>query len=133
MSRREELEALAARVEGLAGACRETDDEIATVLFAEKQRHCIKGLSDDDGGLWMFRYPNGSIGSALGFTRSLDAAMTPAPAGLLTIEMHWQSQSPKWSVYLHYEIGMVHGYADMRAAALTAAALRAIAAQEQPA
>ena len=72
---------LSDRVEALVGPCREVDDAIATALFSDKHRTCIKGLSDAEGGMWMFRYPNGSIGSALRFTSSLDAALTLVPEG----------------------------------------------------
>jgi|SRR5882672_4060965 len=70
------LAGLAELVEALKGPDREVDDAIATALFSDKHRGCIEGLSDEAGGMWMFRYPNGAIGSSLRFTGSLDAAMT---------------------------------------------------------
>lgn len=73
------MDNLIAKIEGAAEGSRELDDEIATLIFTDKRRTCIKGLSDEAGGMWMFRYPNGSIGSSLRFTGSLDAALTLVP------------------------------------------------------
>lgn len=155
MSKAEELLALAARVEAAEGADRDLDDAIATAIYSEPERHCTKGLSDEAGGMWMFRYPNGSIGSSLRFTASLDAAMALLPEGW-TIETlsHWPAapkdadnhQTGLSSVRLvgtsltRFGQRMIwgHGSGDGRAdgtaptpaLALTAAALRALAHQE---
>ena len=120
-----ELIALAERVEGLTGPCRETDDEIAKALG-----HCV---------LW-FRGFLGSTSTARPFTASLDAALGLVPEG--------------WT-YVSLEIcarGTVHDYAHVRLEkligdddeqrwdgdaktlplALTAAALRAMAQEIKP-
>lgn len=76
-----ELLKLADRIEALQVSDREMDDTIAEALFTGKHRVCVKGLSDEAGGMWMFTYPDGSIGSSLRFTGSLDAAMTLVPEG----------------------------------------------------
>ena len=80
---RQALLDLAARCEAATGADRELNDAIASEIFTGKHRVRIAGLSDEAGGLWLFTYPNGSIGSALRFTASLDAAMSLVPEGWL--------------------------------------------------
>jgi hypothetical protein len=72
---------LIARIEAATGPDRELDDAIADAIYTGKHRCCIKGLSDEAGGMWMFTYPNGSIGSSLRFTGSIDAALTLVPEG----------------------------------------------------
>ena len=67
------------RIESATGADRGLDDAIAEAIFTGKHRTCIKGLSDEAGGMWMFTYPDGSIGSSLRFTASVDAALTLVP------------------------------------------------------
>jgi hypothetical protein len=81
MTTRETLVGLAAICEQATGPDREIDEAIADALFTEKQRHCVKGLSDEEGGQWFWRNPDGSIGTALRFTASLDAAVTLVPEG----------------------------------------------------
>ena len=155
MSKAEELLALAARVEAGEGADRELDDAIATAIYSEPERHCVQGLSDEAGGMWMFRYPNGSIGSSLRFTASLDAAMTLVPEGWAIESLsHWPaapegadnhttgkssarlvgtslSRFGKSMIWGHgFGDGRVDGDATTPALALTAAALRALAHQE---
>ena len=85
MGDKAQLLALAERCEAATGRDRELDDAIATALFEDKQRACIKGLTDEAGGMWMFRYPDGSIGSALRFTASIDAALTLVPEGFAVL------------------------------------------------
>lgn len=76
-----EATSLIERLEALEAPCRECDEAICDLLFTERQRTCIKGLSDEEGGMNMWRYPNGHIANALRFTTSLDAAMTLVPEG----------------------------------------------------
>jgi len=76
-----DLSDLIARVEAATGPDRELDDAIADAIFTGRHRCCIKGLSDESGGMWMFTYPDGSIGSSLRFTGSTDAALTLVPEG----------------------------------------------------
>lgn len=127
MTDKAQMLALAERVEALSGPDREVDDTIAAALFTGKHRVCVKGLSDEAGGMWMFTYPDGSIGSALRFTASLDAAMTLVPDYAkddwsLIGGRHWQAI-----------VGPNEDQADAAtpALALCAAALRAIAEGEE--
>lgn len=129
---------LAKRVEALHGPCRETDEEICDALFTERHRTCIKGLSDADGGMNMWRYPKGYIANALRFTDSLDAAMTLVPNDWVITDVTQRlpsNQNWEWSVDLGQLIdgdwNFVRAVArkcppNGFAIALTAAALRAI-------
>jgi len=82
---------LIAALEAAEGPSRELDDVIATAIFTDKRRTCIKGLSDEAGGMWMFRYPDGSIGSSLRFTASIDAAMMLVPEGWAVERAGWHN------------------------------------------
>lgn len=69
---------LITRLEEAAEGSRELDEAIHDLLCASKFRTCIKGLSDDDGGLWMYEFPGHRASSALRVTTSLDAALALA-------------------------------------------------------
>lgn len=126
-----DLNELADRVEALSGPDRDVDDAIATAIYSEPERHCIKGLSDEAGGMWMFRYPNGSVGSSLRFTGSLDAAMTLVPGGKGRGAFHVQRSSTANNcavVWFDAEFNRSErGDAKTPALALASAALRACA------
>ena len=123
MTRREELERLAARVESLTGACRETDATIQRALGDGSKEHWF----GDMNGNWV------TDEKAPAFTNSIDAAMTLVPEGWNYCLTH---------IYGRYDAVLNNSpdgrkativYAATPALALTAAALRAIAAQEQTA
>lgn len=128
-----ELLKLADRIEALQVSDREMDDTIAEALFTGKHRVCVKGLSDEAGGMWMFTYPDGSIGSSLRFTGSLDAAMTLVPEG-------WEFSLDNWSGSETFGPCVCDMGDDMRpefnseaktlALALCAASLRALAKED---
>jgi len=97
-----DLSDLIARVEAATGPDRELDDAIADAIFTGRHRCCIKGLSDESGGMWMFTYPDGSIGSSLRFTGSTDAALTLVPDGYavdMTIGRYWPNRARVLHVY----------------------------------
>lgn len=119
---------LADACEKASGPDRKLDERIADILFTEKQWHCVKGLSDEDGGAWFWRNPDGSIGTALRFTASLDAAMTLVPEGWLRSTSN-EIGYEEASLNNHVIQRTAWGCADSAALALTAAALRALAAQ----
>jgi len=127
-----ELLKLADRIEALQVSDREMDDTIAEALFTGKHRVCVKGLSDEAGGMWMFTYPDGSIGSSLRFTGSLDAAITLVPEG-------WGGgiYFPENGTFTTVNVGRSHPtniivYAESAtpALALCAASLRALAKED---
>ena len=95
-----DIETLAARVEALTGPDREVDEAIADLVYTNKRRTCIAGLSDEDGGMWMWETPDGHIQNALRFTFSLDAAMTLVPKGMgFDLNRYWiaGADGPVWS------------------------------------
>lgn len=69
---------LITRLEEAAEGSRELDEQIHNLLCASKFRTCIKGLSDKDGGLWMYEFPGHGASSALPVTTSIDAALALA-------------------------------------------------------
>ncbi len=105
-----ELIALAERVEGLTGACDNTDCEIAFALDLE--------CHENDDGVW---------GSDEPFTDSLDAALGLVPSGC-----DWSAYSSGraliWRTRHKVDVA-IEGRAPTPALALTAAALRARAAE----
>lgn len=126
---RDELLALASRVEALTGPCRETDIAILT--------HPAFGYRDisDDGslfdrgndGYWSLEGEGGFV-ALPSPTASLDAAMTLVLEGYDWIIGHTNS-----GLTIYAEVGGTGGdftrFAATPALALTAAALRTIAAQ----
>lgn len=124
------MDKLSERVERAEGASLELDEAIADALFSEKQRHCIKGLSDEEGGAWFWRNPDGSIGTALRFTDSIDAALTLVPTELFVT---MGTNAGGWANLWRREPASGHvarGVAATPALALTAAAIRARAILE---
>jgi len=119
---------LANRVEALQGFCRELDDEIATAIYEDPRWTCIEGLSYEAGGMWMFRYPDGSVGSSLRFTGSVDAALTLIPEGWVTEEATQDYNGAEWHWCIYPEFNHTlrqWGEARTPALALTAATIRA--------
>jgi hypothetical protein len=132
------LLALADRVPALTGPCRETDAEIAVVALGWIVRlpryegdDVAYGYPDGDGAV----FPGNGGGDRLvrEFTASLDAAMKLAPEGWRIVSLGDRTLS--FQVILsrgtaEFSRGEpVFGYAATPALALTAAALRAIAAE----
>ena len=130
-----DIEKLAARVAALTGPCRETDAEIAVVALG-----WITRPPRYDGDSIAYGYvengstvfPGNGAGNSLvrRYTASLDAAMTLVPKG------------EEWGVsQVHYDQGMApaafvnlsleQSWGKTPALALTAASLRALAAQEK--
>lgn len=124
-----------AHIEDLAARCelancfdRELDDEIATAIFDDPRWICIEGLSYEAGGMWMFRYPDGSVGSSLRFTGSVDAALTLIPEEWSTerATQNYKGAEWHWCIYPKFNhASRQWGKANTPALALTAAALRA--------
>jgi len=113
MTKRDDLIALAERVEALEGPCRETDADIYLAADAA----------------------NGSFEKL--YTASLDAAMTLAPEGWTYISVEICAHG-KPGQHCRASVERLHddedqrcaGYAKEPALAITAAALRALAAME---
>lgn len=70
-----DLSALIARLEAAEAGGRELDEAISDTLCDHKFRTCIAGLSDEDGGMWMYEFGGHAASSALRVTTSLDAAL----------------------------------------------------------
>lgn len=115
-----ELEAQADRVEALAGPDRETDVMIGRA----------RGLVYPDGpsgGQW-----GGSFSPCPYYTASLDAAMTLVPEGWTLFHLDGPWNSTAAHVTLANNNGLFcEGEAASPALALTAAALRALAAEKE--
>jgi hypothetical protein len=108
---RDELQALAARVEALTGPCRETDSEIAGTESSTVQWH-----GDDE---------------TPAFTASLDAAMSLVGTGPRRIEFGTYGDGSCWAYfYTENDVTGESEGAPNEASAVTAAALRARAAME---
>ena len=125
MTRREELEALAARVEALMGPCRETDAMIwlATETGATREQWSyIHEATGRECFVDETRNADRRLIIVPAFTASLDSAMALADGREWTV----QSNKPKpMAIVAGIERYVV---ATTPALALTAAALRAIAA-----
>ena len=127
---RDELMTLASKVETLAGACRETD---ALVALA-------KGWQETPNGGW-FTPPGLTVlhhkTELPRYTASIDAAMTLVPEGWRIVRLSETEVQgiPPFDVLLSLRDGgfgrgkVGAGFGNTPALALTAAALRAIAAQ----
>lgn len=127
MTQAKDLIALAERVEKAEGPDRELNDAIADALFSGKRRNCIKGLSDKEGGSWMWEQ-NGHVQTALRYTASIDAAMMLAGKDKNWGLEGWEDSYNNQFVYECWVQGSprVKGM-KTPALALTAAALRALA------
>ena len=69
---------LIARLEAAEVGSRELDEAISTAMCDSKFRTCIEGLSDEQGGMWMYEFEGHAPSSALRVTTSLDAALALA-------------------------------------------------------
>lgn len=69
------------RLEKATGPNRELDEAIALAVLSAGGEVRLLGMADDDPPLKMFTYPDGSKGTALRYTSSLDAALTLVPEG----------------------------------------------------
>ena len=125
MSRKDELLALAERVEALTGPDREVDAAIAQAVGAEH------------GPRETVYYESRSVHYideiAPAYTASLDAAMSLVPEGWRWHSYYWpRKDGPRLMslVTNRPHAGIAHGKAATPALALTAAALRAIATLE---
>ena len=142
MTRREELEALAARVESLTGACRETDARIWCALNGKKyrgnfapygqweERYVQVQYSEPPKRTYLVTGDRRGGGHALRVTNSLDAAMALVPEGWRWCDYHWPRKDEPKIMTLVTNIphsGVAHGRSSTPALALTAAALRALA------
>lgn len=138
---RDELLALADRVEALTGACRETDAAIGIVTFdggadhlddardVTRARKVLISHGARPGNFEVVGFSGVSLREASAFTASIDAAMTLVPEGWRpTISQHL-SPLPHWHVRLQCWYEHVGAETLTPALALTSAALRAIAAQ----
>jgi hypothetical protein len=128
VSDRATLLALAERVEGLTGACRETD---AKVALAVGYKTWPDGYGE--GNEWesptgeRLKRVHGFGAQPPAFTASLDAAMTLVPEGWGGMEIYApDADQDGYTVHISDEMrGSTAGFAKTLAAALTAAALRA--------
>lgn len=99
---------LISRLEGASEGSRELDDGIAAAVYPERQSVKLEGWPDDMPGMRMFAYPDGSVGSSLRFTTSLDAALTLVPEGC-EIEMTNLYGVARVGVGLNCEPGPFYG------------------------
>jgi hypothetical protein len=144
---KDELLALAERVEALAGPCREVDARIWCVLNGKKYKGHFEPYGIRDGSRIAVEYTEppkrtrcvtgGRDGGSHAFpmTASLDAAMSLVPEGW----SYQVSANPKsaYATVVHkdhedeYDERVYSGHAATPALALTAAALRARAANQE--
>ena len=122
----ETLSALIARLEASTGPDREIDQAVADATLIPESDVCIVGAP---APMKVWRYIDGSVGTALRCTASLDAAMTLVPDGhLWTIKgrmggVEWSASC--WATGAMYVAYCEGCYAATPALALSAAALRA--------
>ncbi len=138
MSRRDELLALADRVEALNGPCAETDALIRCALYARRGAYvgqspingawCVyDGTTDPSGRARLFEHWPTRDAKCAAFTASLDAAMS------LAGDMFGSLIVGRWSeggVGYACRVGGKDAESKSAANAVNAAALRALAAQE---
>ncbi|WP_439538724.1 hypothetical protein [Sphingomonas sp.] len=142
------LIALAKKVDGLKGPCRETDAEICLALGIVRERDgdCFYGHRHHP--VLVFErdyYDTGSVVELIAPTASLDDARSLVPEGLRLMLSEWDDEPHlrargAWQAILSKpgcdtSFDAMRGYrcdhAATPALALTAAALRAIAAQKE--
>lgn len=128
---KDELLALAERVEALSGPDREVDSAIVLALFPVTR---VPNLGPNGKDAW---YDHDLIFAekSWNFTASLDAAMTLVPEGWTAIEMRSRNAMARWVVEISKLRGdntehLIQGHAATPALALVAAALRALAGGE---
>lgn len=130
-----DLSALIARLEAAEVGSRELDGAIHDVLCDDKFRNCIAGLSDEQGGMWMYEFEGHAPSSALRVTQSLDAAL--ALAERVLPEVFWEMSCRAiingqkqygvtlWPEDMEAGVEGAHGHAPTPALALVIAILRA--------
>ena len=96
MTEASDLTTLIERLEAAEVGSRELDEKIHNLLCASKERTCIKGLSDADGGLWMYDFPGHNPSSALRVTTSLDAALALAERLFPNAEIYIGRHEGQW-------------------------------------
>lgn len=77
---------LIARLEAAEVGSQEMDEAIHDAIGLTKERQCIAGLSDEVGGLWMYRFEGSAPQSAFCCTSSLDAALALAERVLVRVD-----------------------------------------------
>ena len=129
---RQTLLDLAKRCEEATDPDRDMDAEIAVALGHEITRPHPPGSIQDANGSPVVRYLHGWMKGMKepcpGYTASLDAAMTLVPAGCTEGGMTWEPEGCR--VELQMPTQVCSGTGATPALALTAAALRALAAME---
>jgi hypothetical protein len=143
MSRKDELLALAERVEALTKACDETDARVACALTGNRDAFVEQSPFN---AVWCVYQPCNRNGKRLmekarkhPFTASLDAAMSLVPEGwcvsLLQQDKGWAADLQRGFRTSYDKVAIASGigpnYIATPALALTAASLRALAATEQ--
>ena len=143
MTRREELEALAGRVEALTGACRETDADIMSPIGWLRDGY-VRAIEHGKERPYFWHSTDEKLPTiyAARFTESIDHALGLAPV-LAFWRLGHDGEGADPSLFKAHILSWADGtkasqrnsiaIAATPALALTAAALRAIAAQEQPA
>ena len=136
MSRRNKLIALAERVEALDGPDREVDAAIA--LATGQYVYEKRGRDRQE---WFYSttrsyerrslYYGGTCCPLEEYTADMNAAMSLVPEGAFGGEIRWDAGGARAVVGFGGNPESQQGYAATRALALTAAALRALAEQEQ--
>lgn len=87
----------------------EIEDEIHDLLCDSKRRTCIVGLTDEQGGMWVYSFAGHNEHSALRVTRSLDAALALAERVLPR-----SGDNETWEVSLYKAPGKTQWFAGLR-------------------
>lgn len=77
---------LIAKLESASEGSRELDEQISDALCDSKFWTRINGLSDEQGGMWMYEFEGHAPSSALRVTTSIDAALALAER---VLPEHW--------------------------------------------
>ena len=83
---------LTARLQAATEGSRELDDAIAREMLKASLPIRLEGMSDAEPSVSVFQYADGSMGTSLRYTTSLDAALTLMPGGWV------------WTVQIDYEL-----------------------------
>lgn len=94
-----DLSALIARLERATGPSNDLDEAIAAVALTPDGVDRLVAVPGASAPVQMYRYPDGSRGSARRFSHSLDAALTLVPEGWTVARIN-QNDDRTWAVEL---------------------------------
>lgn len=137
------LAALISRLEKLDGPDREVDQLIAGAVLNPAGDVHIEGIPNGSPGLKTWFYPDGTRGTSLQYTRSLDAAMTLVPEnayvdlsvgkalGKYSAKVHIATAPGKPLEHYHGKASLFESKQEAAAVSICIAALKARTAEQE--